>query len=175
MRFLLKLLLYPIVFFELLVFFAPKVNLYYWGETFLQTRNVFISDEVIEDSGWQLNLSSAELFFDKLSLARLDVVTLSPWLLYNTLKVEGIHIDEGFTDFMPLEVKTLEVTYAVYNPMKITMNGESDSGYFNGEVNLLERQVSIRLFATDKAQKRYANALARLKKSGEGYVYEYRF
>lgn len=175
MKFLLKSLISVVLMVELLIFFAPKSNLYYWGEHALKAFNVFISNESVEDSGWRLNIYAAELYFDKLTLAEVDKISLSPWLLYNAIEVEGIHIDEGFVDFLPLEITRLGVAYAIYNPLQATLHGESDAGYFNGEVDLLERTVLIRLHVDQKAQKRYRNALARLKKTEEGYSYEYRF
>lgn len=175
MKLLLKLFAYLFVMLALLIFFMPKTNLYYAAEELMQKENLYISDELVNDTGFSLELDEGNILFDKLTLAKIDRIRLSPWVFYNTLTFRNIHVNEGFSDFLPAEIERVDIWHAFYNPAKVILEGESAESHFFGEVDLLERVVTIHLRLDAKSEKRYKNILKRLTKEEGGYLYEYKF
>jgi hypothetical protein len=175
MKRLLSFFIYLVLFINVSFFFFPKVNLYYLAEQYMKEQNLFISNEKATDTGFSLVLEHADLFFDKLALAKVENITLSPWVFYNTLEFRDIELDDGFSDFLPPFIQRVQVSHLLFNPMKVKLSGDADAGFFNGEVDILNRHLKVILQVNAKAEKRYKNMLRRLQKTEEGYVYEYKF
>lgn len=175
MKKLLKLLSYILIMLALILLFLPKINLYYAGEALMQEQKIFISDEAIADRGFYLELSNANFLFDKLDLAEVETIRLSTLFFYNSLNFDNIHVNEGFSDFLPLEIKTISAQHVIYNPTQITLKGESEDSYFYGKIDLVERLISIHLRMGALSEKRYKSMLSKFDTEEGGYVYEYKF
>ena len=175
MKKLLKFSAYIVVMLALIIFFSPKINLYYLLEEFAVEQNIYVSDEKVADSGFSLNIMNAKVYLDELFLAETEETTLSMWLVYNSFEANNIDLNEGFSDFMPSVIKHIEVEYHILNPISLSLSGESEDSFFYGDINLLERVVQIHLRLGSKSEKRFANSLRALKKEEGGYIYEYKF
>lgn len=175
MKRLMKFLAYLVIMFALLLLFLPKVNLYYAAESLLKEKNVYISDENIYDSGFSLELTNAKFFFDKLELMKVEKIKVSPWVFYNTVKLDSIEVNEGFSDFLPQDISSVKAEHFFYNPTHILLSGESTDSFFSGDVDILKRVVAIHLKLSEKNEKRYKAFLKKLTKEEGGYYYEYKF
>jgi len=175
MKRLAKGLIYLVVMFILLVLFLPKVNLYYAAEALMQKQNIYISDEEVNDSGFALELINPKIFFDKLELMKVDEIKLSSWLLYSSIKLSHIEVNEGFSDFLPSDINTIQVEHFIYNPTHISLSGESQDSFFYGDVDLVQKKIVIHLRVGVKSEKRYKVLLRKLTKEEGGYYYEYKF
>jgi hypothetical protein len=175
MKKLLKILAYFVVMLALIIFFSPKINLYYLFEEFAVEQNIYISDEKASDNGLSLNISHAKVYLDELFLAEAEETTLSMWLVYNSFEATNIELNEGFSDFMPAVIKRINVKYHIFNPTLLSLKGESGDSFFYGDVDLLERIIQIHLRLGSQSEKRFSSSLRALKKEEGGYVYEYKF
>lgn len=175
MKRLIKALAYLVVMLILLVLFLPKVNLYYAAEELMQKQNIYISDEEVYDTGTALELVDSKVFFDKLELMKVDTINISSWLIYSSVKLENIEINEGFSDFLPSDISSIEVKHFFYNPTHINLSGESQDSFFYGDVDLMEKKVLIHLRVGVQSEKRYKTLLRKLNKEEGGYYYEYKF
>jgi len=175
MKKLIKLFSYMLVMLSLLIFFLPKVNLYYAAESIMKKKNIYISDEEVLDKGFTLQLSHAKIFFDKLALAEVQSIRLSPLFFYNVINVDHVLVNEGFSDFLPQGVKNIKVEHFIFNPIKINFRGESEDSHFYGNVNLLKRVLSVHLRLGGKSEKKYGTMLRKLTREEGGYLYEYKF
>jgi len=166
---------YLVVMLLLLILFLPKINLYYAAEELMQKQNVYISDEETHDTGFALELLNAKVFFDKLELMKVDGIKVTSFLVYSSVTLNKIEINEGFSDFLPRDINLIEAKHVVYNPMHITLHGESDDSYFNGDIDLINKNMVIHLRVGAQSEKRYKTLLGKLKKEEGGYYYEYKF
>ena len=175
MKILLKILAYIAVMLLLIIFFSPKINLYYQLEVLMQENNIYISDEKVKDSGFSLNINNAKLYLDELFLANAEETSVKTWLVYNSIEAKNIELNEGFAEFMPEHIDTMKVSYHILNPRNILLNAQSEDSFFFGNVDLLERVVQIHLRLGTLSEKKFAMALKQLKKEEGGYIYEYKF
>jgi len=178
MKKLLKLFIYIFVMVALIIVFLPKVNAYYAAEKMMKDKQVYITDEKVVDNGLSLELIDAKVYFDKLELMKVENIKLSPWILYNTLELNYIDINEGFSDFLPQDINSVKVEHFFYNPLYIKLSGDSSDSFFNGEVDILNRMIRVHLNVGVKSEKKYKNLLKKLRKEPEeegGYYYEYKF
>jgi len=174
MKRLVKGFIYLMVMFVLLMFFLPKVNLYYAAEELMQKQNVYISDEEVYDNGFSLELLNAKVFFDKLELMQVNTINLSSWFVYSSVNLEVIEVNEGFSDFLPSDINAIKAEHFIYKPTHIALSGESQDSFFYGDVDLIEKTVKIHLRVGAQSEKRYKTLLRKLNKEEGGYVYEYK-
>lgn len=175
MKKVMKFFSYLVLMLALLIFFLPKLNLYYAVEAILEKKKVYISDEEVLDRGFSLELRQAKLFFDKLPLAEIERIQLLPLVFYTTFDLTNIRINEGFSDFLPQEIHSVHVEHLFYNPMKVKFKGTNEDSHFYGNIDLLERVLSVHLRLSAKSEQRYATMLRKLSKEEGGYFYEYKF
>ena len=175
MKRLMKILAYLFVMMALLILFLPKINLYYAAEGVMKEQNVYIADEEVHDSGFSLDILNAKIFFDKLELMTVEEITLSPWVIYNVVSLNTVDINEGFSDFLPQEISSLKAEHFVYNPLHIKLSGESTDSFFFGDVDIMQRVISLHLRIGAQSEKKYKTLLRKLTKEEGGYYYEYKF
>ncbi len=175
MKKLLKFSTYLVIMFALIIFFLPKVNAYYLLENLVKEKHFYLTDEDAKDSGFSLDIHNTRVFLDELFLAEAKYITLNPWVIYNSIEVENIKLNEGFSAFMPGHIENLKAEYVFYQPTHISLKGKSKKDSFIGDVDLLERKVVIHLHLDFKSEKRFATALKQLKKEEGAYIYEYKF
>lgn len=172
---LIKFLAYFLVLLALIIVFLPKINLFYAAEIMMKENKLFVSDEEVLDKGYALELRNAKLSYESLSLAEIDSITLSPWILYNALSLNNIHVNEGFSDFLPQEIQEIKIEHIIYDPTNITLRGDSEDSYIYGNIDLLEKVLVLHLRLGAKSEKKYKAMLGKLSKEEGGYVYEYKF
>ena len=169
-------LLYSTLFFALLIFFLPKENLYYEGEKFIKPYNVIISDEEIQDRGFSLNLSHADIYaMDGIKLANIKELEIMILGLYNSINIENINLMATASSFVPTHIDFIRIRYSVLNPLKVTATAMGDFGEAKAEINLQERLVQVFVTPSKLMKTRFKNSMKILKKSEGGiYLYEYR-
>ncbi|MDF1879703.1 hypothetical protein JHD50_00035 [Sulfurimonas sp. MAG313] len=174
MKKIMKFFIYFILMLAIILFFVPKVNVYYLAETFMKQKNIYISDEDIYDNGFSLELVNAKIFFDKLELMKIDTIKFSPWIVYNSIRLDVIDINEGFSDFLPRDLSFIEAKHVFYNPTQIMIRGESQDSSLFGEIDFIERVVRLHFRIGVKSEKKYKNLLSKLTKEEGGYYFEYK-
>ena len=170
-------ILYTTLFFALLIFFAPKENLYYQAEALLKRENIIISDEKVKDRGFSLELSDAKIYaMDGIQVARFEELTLRLLLAYNTLQVTNIELSSVAAKFIPTHVDHLNVKYTLLDPLHIKAEALGDFGKVSAVINLKTRLIHLKLEPSRLMKSRYSSSMRMLKKSKQGaYTYEYHF
>lgn len=168
-------ILYLLVMAVLLIIFLPKINLYYAAEKMMAKQSVYISDENLKDKGISFHIENASLLFEKLPLAQVEEISLRPWILYNNVTVDTIRLNEGFADFLPSEIDKIQLSYWVFNPLHLKINGQSKESLFYGDIDLLKRTLRVHLRPDTASEKQYKSMLSKLTPEEGGYLYEYKF
>jgi len=153
----------------LLWLFAPKIELYYLLEKSLKEKNIIISNETITDTWYGVKINNAEIYAAGAKVANVAELKFDFFLFYNRLNITEINLDESLSNMAPKVINSLNAVYSIMNPMQITLDGEGSFGVLDGEVNLVEREVTI-LFPVPKALKTIKKFLK--KDPEKGWYYE---
>jgi len=165
------------VIFTLLAFvwFIPKVELYYALEELLEPQGIVISHEEVEDSGFALSLIGGDVSASGVTAGHNGLMDLTLLLAYNRFEIRDFRADEALRAFVPPEITFFRVTHHLLMPHKAVIEGEGDFGKAWGEVDLIERKIVIDLELPRDVVKRYGQLIKQLKRTEEGYRYEYTF
>jgi hypothetical protein len=170
------LLAYVVGFITVLMILTPKVNLYYLIETQIKPFGIIIDGEHAEDRGFTLRLSDGTLYAKQIETARVDTLDAGFFGLYNYISVSKVRLADTFEKLFPTEITSIRVTYAVWNPLAVTLDAEGDFGTARATLTLTDRTLNAVVTPSKLMSSRYQNTLRRLKKDETGgYRYETRF
>ena len=175
MKKLLALLVYLLISVLFILFFLPKVNLYYKAEELLHTKSIVIAQERIEDSGFSFSLYDGKLYYGDLYVANFSAIHLRPFILYNALSVEAFTLSEDMQQFLPLEIEGITISYTPFNPLHVNLFAKGEFGELTGDVSLKEQKVNIDINASKMLRKQQPFWLRKLKKVEGKYHYELKY
>ena len=135
----------------MLVVFIPKENLYYFALEKLNTQKVDIQTENIVDSGLVFNLVDNEIQYEKIDVAQVEDVELKLFFLKTELNFKDIIVNKAFQKFLPKKIKYIKITHNILDPL------------------------AINIVVSKKLNLRYQPLTKYLKKTENGYRYEYKF
>lgn len=161
------------VFMLFLLYLLPKENLYYLLEQNLKKESVIFSNEKLHDRGLQLEVRDATLFYKGIESADIGKIGFNFFLLYNAVVFKEIKVATIAESFMPLNVKSIELKYTVFDPVRIRGKAEGEFGEADIFLHLLEKKIRVILLPSAIMLQKYKNSLKKFKKSENGeYVYE---
>jgi len=169
-------LAYIFAFIMMLLYFSPKVELYYTLEEYLKKEKIIFSDEIVKNSGFTLELDNSKLYYRGVYGGEIEDIQLSTLLLYNKLEFKNAYLNSALADILPKKIEYLTLKYAIYNPIHITITGRGDIGEINGYINPFSKVVHIELVVSKKQQSKYGTLLRKFKPNEKGVlVYELRY
>jgi len=158
-----KFILFLIGLFIGFIVFIPKDNLYYTLQKYLSKEKIYINSNI--KNSLILTLSNGKIYQNGINLAQFEKVKIIPFLVYNNIKAKNIKIS-----FQNIKIDNLNITYSIINPLKIKINGTSNIGKINGEVNLIKKIIKIYILNLNN------NTLKSfLRKDKQGYFYYEKF
>jgi len=159
-----------------LMYFTPKENIYFALEHELKKYDVVISNEKIDDSGFTLNLSAAEIFFKSIKSADIKEINIKIFGLYNSISIQDIQLSQTASSFLPLNIQKVTITHSIFNPLNINIYELGDDGEIEGSFNLVEMALHIIFEPSELMLKKYKNSMREFKKSEDGsYSYDKTF
>ena len=151
-----------------LMLFAPKKSLYYLLEKELEKSNIVISDEKISQNPVGLKIEDGKLYVDNTYIGNLESLSLLTTVAYNNIRVQEFKPNESIKKMMPISVTDANITYALWNPMEVTISIVGDVGRVKGGLNILEKKIHLRFLDS----KRVAPIRQYLNKDESGWYYE---
>ena len=88
MRYVVKPLTYLFLAVILIIFFLPKINLYFQAEEILENYKVTISGEKLIDNGFNFKIDDGTIYFDDLVVAKVQEISIVPLLVYNKIDIK---------------------------------------------------------------------------------------
>jgi len=159
-----------------LMYFTPKDSIYFLLEEKLKQVDVVISSEQVEDSGFILNITDADLSFKSISSAKINEVSITIFALYNSVSLNGITLSTTAKSFAPLNIESAKVVYSIFNPLNASIKAVGEFGELEGEFNIVNNTLHLELKSSQEMLKNYQNSLRKLSKTENGeFVYDKTF
>ncbi len=170
--------IYLLFFIIAIIYFTPKIGLYYFAEQKLKPLSgVIISKEELRDNGFSLEIENANISAKGIDSAVIKSINIKLFGIYNSVSVQEIKLTSVADAFVPLNIDTLHIKYTVLNPLVITGDAKGGFGEASLELSLdpdtLKRHLKIILSPSKNMKQNYKRTLRNLKKNKEGvYIYE---
>lgn len=164
---------YSAFFIVALMYFTPKVSLYYFLETKLNQFAVVISSEEAVDKGFTLELDHADVYYKSIQSANIEKVDIKLLVLYNALSFQNIKISSAAKSFIPLHVQNANIKYTIFDPLHIKADIVGEFGNANVSFDILKRTLHLKLIPSALMLKSYGNTLKNMSKNENGgYTYD---
>ena len=168
-----KYLAYALFFVLALIYFMPKLSAYYLLESELQKFDVVISKENAVDNGFSLSVTDATLSVKGVDSATISSVDISALILSNTVMVKQIKLSSVASNFMPLNIDTVEISYSIFNPLSVVAHAVGGFGEADVIFDISASSIKADVKPSELMFKNYKATLKNLKKSENGgYIYE---
>lgn len=172
----LKFFAYLAFFIGALIFFAPKLGMYYFLENELKSYDVIISGETLEDTGMSLSIKDGQIFVKSIESATIKECELTFLLFYNSINAKEITLSQSAKSFLPLKIEELSIHYTLFNPLHVNAYAIGEFGTAEVHVDILQRTAHVDLVPSEIMSKEYKNSLREFKKSEDGgFTYDKTF
>jgi len=161
-------LAYLIFFMSALLYFTPKVSLYYFLEEQLKKEGVVISSEEIVDNGFTLSIMDADLSIKSINSASILRSDIGVFLIYNYVKLKDIKLASTLKSFIPLHLDSVDIYYSIFNPLNIELYGVGEFGKIDGFFDITKMIMHLNLKPSKLMMKNNANTLRNFKKDING-------
>jgi hypothetical protein len=150
------------------IFFAPKINLYYQLEELMQERQIVVTQEDIKDYGFSMAIKDGSLYYGDLMVAKFDKISILSLLVFNQISIDPLMLSEDMKNFFPRNIEGATILYTPLNPLHVSLKASGDFGSMSGDINLLERKITIDLEASKKLLSKKPFWMKKLKKTETG-------
>lgn len=159
-----------------LMYFSPKMGIYYFAEQELRKYDVIISNESVNDNGFSLALQNAHVSVQAIESADIENINIKILALYNSVNIQNITLSNTAAAFVPLKIEKVSIKYSIFNPLNIKAYALGEFGEAEATFNLLKLALHIDLVPSKMMINNYISTMRNLKKSEDGgYVYDQTF
>ncbi|MEA1891993.1 MAG: hypothetical protein U9N33_04700 [Campylobacterota bacterium] len=169
-------LTYSLFFVLALIYFTPKVSLYYLLEQQMQSKGIVVSSEDIQDYGFYLGLKDADISMESIESAQVAKIEMNLFVFYNSISFDEITLSDTFKYFTPLHVESGNIVYSILNPLNITAHATGEFGELDAYFDLLEMSMHVNLKPSQMMLKNHKATLNNFKKNENGeFTYDQTF
>lgn len=168
----LKYISYSLFFILALMYFTPKVALFYLLENKLNPYGVIIGNEKVKDNGFSLILSDANIYVKGIKSLSLSQTNIKIFGVYNSVNISGIKLSVAAASLTPINIKKINIRYSIFNPLNIIANADGEFGKIKASFHILDFKLHLELEASPIMKKDFGSTLNNLKKLKTG-VYSY--
>ncbi len=167
---------YVLFFTVAVMYFTPKVSIYYLLEEQIKPYNIIVSSEDHVDSGFTLNLKNANISVKSIESATIDEIDMKLFVLYNVVNLKGITLSSTAKYFAPLNIENANIVYSIFNPLNVKAHSVGEFGELDATFNIAERTLHIDLLPSKEMLKDYKSTLKNLTKDENGeFTYDKTF
>ncbi len=158
------------IFWFLLLF--PKAIIWDKFESNLRRYHIALNAEKINENYAGLKLENLQVFYEKLDIGVIKKAEIRAWMIYNKIKLTAITLSPNVPISEKLTIKYMNISYTIFKPKHIYIDGISNYGGFKGDISLFKRKGSI-LLDTKSIKNSFLKEY--FKKTKEGMKYEFDF
>ena len=159
-----------VIWFALLMF-MPKQMLYYKVEQELAKNAIKINEKSIEEGIFSFTIHQADVYAKGIKLASVEKVHFFTLLFYTKVTLEELTLDDSLKSIAPTYTKEATVTYALWNPLHISVEAKGSFGGLHGIAKLSDKTLRLD-FNESKGIEMFK---PKLKQDKKGWYYETSF
>lgn len=171
-----RLLGYTLFFVIALIYFMPKISMYYFFEKELQNYKIVFSKEEVVDQGLSLELSYVNVSYDGIDLAKIQSIETKLFLIHNTIELQNIALADFTKSTLPSAIDTMKINYSIWEPLEVNVIIDGQFGHANGTVQIMDKNMTLTIEPSELMLQKYTHTLSTMKKNTQGsYEYEKTF
>lgn len=175
MRKVLNFFIYVTLFLIAFMVFLPKESLYNLLEKELEKKQIVISDEKRDEKIFALDVSNANIYFERINIGKFDELSISSYLFFTKIDLNNVSFLDTFSSFIPSPITNISLKHSIFNFNKVDISSDGAFGKLSGEFNIFTNSVRLELIPSKTMKDSYSKLLKSMKYENERYIYEYKF
>ncbi len=163
---------YTLFFLLALMYFTPKLSLYYFVEHQIKKYGVIIDDEVVVDNGLSLSIYDAKVNVKSIESVKIKDTQIQLFGFFNSVSLRGLELSSVAASLVPTKVESVDISYNIFQPLNLNAQAVGEFGEADASFDFLDFAIHLELHPSQKMLRDYRQTLSNLKKSKEG-VYTY--
>ena len=155
-----------------LLLFMPKQELYFTLEKELLKQDIEINEQSIEEGIFSLNLINPVIYVKGIKIATIEKINIFTLIFQTNINLKSLILDDSLKSFAPQKIDVANMSYSLFSPFKVIIEGKGSFGVIDGHVNLDERNLRLHFSETTKE---LDSIKSNLKKDEKGLYYETSF
>jgi hypothetical protein len=154
-----------------LLLFMPKEEMYYKVEKILDAQDITLNEKSIEAGVFSLSIKDVTVYVKGIALVHIDEIDFFTLLVYNTLHIDNLFVDEVLHSKVPAKTKEAVLTYQILSPLTVSVDANGSFGYAEGSIDLNHKKLHIDFVKSKEIEM----IKPFLKKGEKGWFYEKSF
>lgn len=163
-------IVFIVAWFAILVL-MPKQEFYYKLEEELAKHEIELNEKKMNEGFFSLNLNDVTVYFKGIPVATIEEVEFCTLLLYSSIELQALHVDDSLKTMVPQETKKAILTHSIFAPLAVSVDASGSFGAMTGTIDLSERKVRLDF----NESKNIEMLKPQLKKDEKGWIYETSF
>ena len=155
--------------------FLPKESIYYFAEKKLLENKVILSNETTKEKLFGLDVLNTQVYYENINIASVKNIEIETFLFYTKIKVNNIELTKSFENILPNSINHIEIKHSILEFDKIYINANGSFGELIGFIDILNRNITLELIASNNMKNSYSKLLKSMKLKDGKYYYEYKF
>jgi hypothetical protein len=177
MLFLLKLVIYPLIFVLLIFAFLPTKQLYYFIQHSVYKKfSITLEETQLNSMPFSFDIIDLNIGLDGERLATLNKLSLNTYVISNSLEISKIYID----DTLPLPyfkgLQNIKISYSLFKPLDIKIEIKSPI-FIKGHIyfDIFNLSMNVFMYVRPSQINKVKDITKYFKYQKKGvYVYEYK-
>jgi hypothetical protein len=158
------------------IVFLPKENFYFLAEHKLSGEyKIILSDENLSDFFGIFTARGAYVSYYGDDIAQIDTIKILPFILYNEVGFESLHISKKFQNFIPSEINKIKVKFTPFYPTKLWLSSSGDFGEIWGSYGIYNKKLRLILKPQEDFGRKYSAIYREFKDINGELIYESSF
>jgi len=175
MKKLFKVLVLFILFFSFLIIFLPKEKVFFYALNALSKKNILFKSYIFEDKPYSFYLKDSNIYYKNIQALKIQDFSLNTYIVYNKLIINGIKVDDSLKQFVPSNIKNVNIKYSVLNPLFIDIDIYSKEFKVKGYIDILQEKLVLNLNVSKMFKKQYPKLLRQIKYDNKTKEYKYEY
>jgi len=175
MKKLFKVLVLFILFFSFLIIFLPKEKVFFYTLNALSKKNILFKSYIFEDKPYSFYLKDSKIYYKNIQALKIQDFSLNTYIVYNKLIINGIKVDDSLKQFVPSNIKNVNIKYSVLNPLFIDIDIYSKEFKVKGYIDILQEKLVLNLNVSKMFKKQYSKLLRQIKYDNKTKEYKYEY
>lgn len=172
---LLKMISLIVLFFTLLLVFAPKQKIFNQLLYTLQDNKILLSQHNFNDELFSFNITNIMVLYKDIETISINKIKIKPYLLFNEIQITKIQIDDSLKQFLPASVDLVTIQHTIFDPLNLKIKMYSKLFKINGIYDILNKKIILNVNISKRFKTLYPKIIKKLKydKTKKEYTYEY--
>ena len=102
-----------------------------------------INEQSIEEGIFSLNLIKSDIYIKGIKIATVEKINIFTLIFQTNINLKSLILDDSLKSFAPQKIDVANMSYSLFSPFKVIIEGKGSFGVIDGHVNLDKQKETV--------------------------------